>query len=404
MSNGQDREEEDFAALLEEFESQSKGAGQRRRTPREGDQVTGTIVSITAESVFVEIGAKSEAVLSRAEVTSADGELTVAEGDRIDATVIDTAEGSIVLRTHLGRGAAAPGELQQAFEHGLSVEGTVTGQNKGGLEVQVAGQRGFCPMSQLDNRFVEDPSVFVGRRLSFRITRLEAGRGNSLNIVLSRRQLLEEEAAKNAEQTRAKLAEGLVLRGTVTTIKDYGAFVDIGGIEGMLHISELGFGRVEHPSEILSVGQVLEVQVVKVEATGDPKRPEKVGLSLKAMEEDPWIEATKSIIAGETRVGTITRLAPFGAFVELAPNVEGLVHISELGAGRRINHPKEVVAEGQAVEVSVLAVDQERKRIALSMAAVKAAEEASHAKSYRPETPKSLGTFADLFARRQDEK
>lgn len=388
--------EEDFGALLDEYE-QRVPVPRRKDKIQVGARVRGQVVSVGREAVFVSLGAKAEGVLDIAQVTDADGKVTVAQGDTLEALVAEMRGDTPVLRVSMGRGADGRAELEQAHEHQIPVEGLVTAVNKGGVEVQVAGVRGFCPMSQLANRFVEDPSVFVGQRLQFRITRYESGRG-APNIVLSRRALLEEEAAAQAAETRTRLHEGAVMRGTVTSIKPYGAFIDLGGIDGMLPVSELSFARVESPGEVLSEGQTLDVQVLRIEKTGDPKRPEKISLSLKALAEDPWDEVERRFTAGARVHGKVVRLQNFGAFIELLPGVEGLVHISELGAGRRIQHPREVVRLGDEVEVEVLAVDRERRRISLSMASSRPEAGEDGEPAYQPPvSPRSLGTFADLL-------
>jgi small subunit ribosomal protein S1 len=391
-----EREDEDFASLLAEYE-QSQPAEQRRDLPQVGDTIRGRVVSIGSDTVFVALGAKAEAVLGREEVIDADGTLRVAIGDVIEARVAEIRGGQVVLRTMLGRGPDARAELAQAHEHQIPVEGVVSAIIKGGVEVQVGGVRGFCPISQLSDRFIEDPTVFVGQRLTFRIIRFEAGRGQSANIVLSRRALLEEESAAKAAETRERLVPGAVMTGTVRSIKGYGAFVDLGGIEGMLHISELGHSRVEHPSEVLSEGQEVEVQVIKIEKTGDPKRPEKIALSLKSLAHDPWDQVAARFTEGIRTRGTVTRVQPYGAFVELAPGIEGLIHVSELGAGRRVSHAREVVSEGQEVEVVVLGVDAQRRRISLSMGAVQAQEEAAEVAAYAPPARTGFGTLGDLL-------
>jgi small subunit ribosomal protein S1 len=233
--------------------------------------------------------------------------------------------------------------------------------------------------------------VFVGQRLTFRVTRYE-GR----NLVLSRRALLDEEKEKRAAETRKNLVPGAVIRGKVVGFKPFGAFVDLGGIEGMLHISELGFTRVEKPEDVLQLGQELDVAILKVEPG---EKGERISLSLKALANDPWVDTTATLREGSRVKGTVTRLQPFGAFVEIAPGVEGLVHISELGAGRRINHPKEVVSVGQQVEASVLAVDREKRRLSLSMAASKDASPEEIAQA-APKAPNRLGTFGDLLKKK----
>ena len=198
-----------------------------------------------------------------------------------------------------------------------------------------------------------------------------------------------------------------MLRGTVTAIKDYGAFVDLGGIEGMLHVSELGFSRVGHPSEVLSVGQPVQVQVTKIEKTGDAKRPEKISLSLKALEKDPWGDVAERFPEGARVRGKVVRLQPFGAFVELEPGVEGLVHISQLAADRRVNHPREIVAVGQEVEVTVVGVDVPRRRISLSMTAPSAADAAAEAADFaavKASAQRGLGTLGDILKKRLSPK
>jgi small subunit ribosomal protein S1 len=301
------------------------------------------------------------------------------------------AGGFLSLKTKLGRGPQASAELAQAAELGIPVEGLVTEVIKGGLSVDVAGVRGFCPASQIDNRFVEDLAQFVGQKLMFQISRYEPR-----NLVLSRRALLEEAAEKIAVETRKKLVPGVVLRGKVVGFKPFGAFVDIGGIEGMLHVSELGFSRVEKPEDVLSMGQEIDVAVLEIKPG---EKGDRISLSLKALANDPWIDQIATIKEGSRVTGKITRLQPFGAFVELAPGVEGLVHISELGAGRRINHPKEVVSEGQQVEANVLSIDRDKRRISLSLGESKDGSPEDVAAA--PRAPAKLGTFGDLLQRKK---
>jgi len=215
------------------------------------------------------------------------------------------------------------------------------------------------------------------------------------------RVLLEEDNARRATETRKKLEPGAVLRGKVVGFKPFGAFVDLGGIEGMLHVSELGYGRVEKPEDMLTLGQEVDVAVLKIEpATKGDKAGERISLSLKALANDPWRDTTAAMVEGARVRGKISRLSTFGAFVELAPGVEGLVHISELGAGRRINHPKEVVSVGQEIEAAVLSIDHERRRIGLSMAASDGGTAADVAEVARAQPSARLGTFADLLKKR----
>ena len=380
--SGTESNQEDFGALLDEYE-QSDPEAQKNELPAVGDTVQGGVVSIGNDSLFIALGGKAEAVLGLDQVTDENGEVTVAVGDKIEARVAEIRGDQVILRISMGKGPEARNELQVAFENKIPVEGQVTGVIKGGVEVQLAGLRAFCPISQLDNRFVEDPTQFVGQKLQFRIIRYESGRGSHVNIVLSRRVLREEEAAVQAVETRAKLHKGAVLEGTVISIKGYGAFVDLGGIEGMLHISELSFARVEHPNDVVAVGQKLEVQVIKIEKTDNPKRPEKIGLSLKALAKDPWKTAFEELEEGMKLQGKVMRIQPFGAFVEVRPGIEGLVHISQMVTGRRIQSPREVVSEGDDVDVVILTLEPDRRRISLSMSELSRRDEERNLEEYR---------------------
>jgi small subunit ribosomal protein S1 len=372
-------ENQDFGQILAEFEQAAPEQAVPAKSQGQASQkVSGKVLSIGDEWVFVDVGGKAEGRISAAELKDAEGNLTVKEGDTLDATVTgtDPESGALMLRRRAaggGRGGKKPAdvvpEIRQAFENGLPLEGLVTGLNKGGAEIQVFGMRAFCPLSQLDLRYVENPQQFVGQKLMFKVNRLEEGNrgGRGPNIVLSRRQLLEEEQQTRAAETREKLQIGAVLTGRITSLTTYGAFVDLGGIEGMLHVSEIGHGRTAHPQDVFTLGQEVEVQVIKIEKGKDEKRPERISLSRRALERDPWNDAASRFPEGTEATGRVMRLETFGAFVELAPGLEGLVHISEMGAGRRLNHSREAAEQGQEVQVRVLGVDTTRRRISLSM-------------------------------------
>lgn len=384
-------DDEDFAAMLAESEAQ--GGAKRTKRPKVGDVISGKIISIGKDTVFIDAGGKAEGTLEKGQVSDKDGKLLVKVGDTIEARVVGDAGGVLELRVKVGRGPQASAELLQAAELGIPVEGMVTEVVKGGVSVDVAGVRGFCPASQLDARFVEDVSVFVGKKLTFKITRYEPR-----NLVLSRRAIVEEENEKLAAETRKKLEVGAVLKGKVVGFKPFGAFVDLGGIEGMLHVSELGHSRVAKPEDVLSMGQEVEVAVLKIEPG---EKGQRIALSLKALATDPWLETAAAFKVGQRVKGKVTRLLAFGAFVEIAPGVEGLVHISEFGAGRRINHPKEVVSPGQEVEATVLRIDPAERKIALSMAASAdgSPEEVEAAVRQHAAPTKSFGTFGDLLSK-----
>ncbi len=402
--------ERDFGDILAEFEKQQAetGAG---KDPKPGERVSGKVLSIGDEAAFVDIGAKSDGMVSLAELRNEEGELTVGVGDTLDAMVTghDEASGCLLLRVKPGSssGLGAGGtelaieEISQAHTHGIPVEGVVAEAIKGGVEVNVSGLRAFCPVSQLDLRYVEDPAVYIGRRLTFRVTRFEpTGRGGRPNVVLSRRSLLEEEEALRREEALAKLSAGSVIRGTVTSVTSYGAFVDLGGVEGLLHVSEMAHERIEDPHEVVTEGEEIEVKVQSIEEKDGQQR---ISLSRKALDADPWDDAERRFPAGATVPGRVTRVEAYGAFVRLAPGLEGLVHVSELATGRRIAHPREVLELGQDVEVKVLAVDPEKRRISLSLsAALAAARDAAEAEvtaeyAERKEGSRGFGSMAAAF-------
>jgi small subunit ribosomal protein S1 len=397
-----DDDSEDFAAMLAEFEGPpKKGGAARRKELQLGELVRARVVSVGKEAVFLDLGGKSEGMIDLAELRDDSGNVVVRVGDEVEARVVDVSgkAGCIVLRrSGLGRGPAAREELVQAAAHGIPVEGTVTGVNKGGVEVQVAGVRGFCPISQLDLRHVEDAGAYVGQKLEFRITKYDTA-GRHADLVLSRRALLEEEQGRRAAETRGKLAPGAVLRGKITTIKEYGAFVDLGGLEGMIHVSELGFSRGVKVSEVVSVGQDVDVVVLKIEKSD--KGQERIALSLKALEKDPWSSVSEDFPAGRRVTAKVTRVEQFGAFLELAKGVEGLLHVSELAPGAQVKHARERAKVGDTFEVIVQSVDAERRRISLALSAKVDAETVDAEGASAARAPRSLGTFGDLLKKAQ---
>jgi small subunit ribosomal protein S1 len=390
---------EDFATLFEEFDKQG-ASRDGQRAPEEGQLVRGRVISIGREAVFVAIEGNArpaiEGMLEMAELLDEQGNLTVKEGDIVEARVIEISDKSdhVILRRTLRKGPEARAELQRSFELGIPVEGTVTGVNKGGVDVNVAGVRGFCPISQLELRGVEDSGLYVGRKLTFKITRHEVDR-RGVNLVLSRRALLEAESQARWAETRSKLAVGVVVSGVVTAVRDFGAFVDLGGMEGMLPASELGFSRGQRPSEVLSVGQRLEVQILEIKKTDDPRRPERISLSLKALERDPWEDAVERFPPGTKVVGRVTNVESFGAFVELQPGIEGLVHVGELSGGRQVRHARELVKVGDEREVTVLSIDRDRRRISLGVG--ERHEAVDPEDLARASSPGKLGTLGDLL-------
>jgi small subunit ribosomal protein S1 len=341
---------EDFAALFARHEAQ--------RALEKGQVVKGRVIHVTAEHVFVDVGGKGEAWIDRAELVDADGRLRVAVGDEVEATVVATGD-EVRLSHRLRQGAQAREALGVAAETGVPVEGRVAAVIKGGYEVTVGGLRAFCPFSQMELRRAEPEQEYVGRVLEFRVTKYaEGGR----NIVLSRRALLEEQAAEAARETRKKLVPDAVLPGTVVSLTDFGAFVDLGGLQGLVPMSELSHGRVERASDRLRVGEQVTVKVLRLdEAMG------RITLSLKALEGDPWAAVPGRLRERQVVRGRAVRATEFGVFVELLPGVDGLVHTSEIPRHRQAAM-REAAAAGAEISVMVVSVDAARRRIGLALA------------------------------------
>ena len=346
---------EDFSAMLE---ASWPAASQH---VREGTTVSGKVVKLGEDAVFVDLGGKSEGVIDISELRDEDGNLTVGVGDDVEATVVGTSGegGTIRLSRSLSRATRDREMVYNAYRNGLPVRGKVSGKNKGGFEVGIAGMRGFVPMSQMDIVRIDDPDKYINQEFDFRIMEIK---DNGRDVVLSRSALLREEAEKKARKLRETLQVGDVVTGTVRTIRDYGVFVDIGGMDGLLHISEMSWGRTSHPRDVVTEGQTVTVKVIKFDRESD-----RLSLSMKELEGDPWDTVEQDFSEKGVYTGRVTRLQPFGAFVELKPGLEGLLHVSNMVWDRRVQHPREVVDVGQEVTVQVLSIDTEKRRIGLGM-------------------------------------
>lgn len=334
----------------------------------EGDLVDGTIVKIEHDEVLVDIGFKSEGVIPSRELSirkDADPSEIVALGDQIEALVLqkEDKDGRLILSKKRAEYERAWKRVEEKFKAGESVTGEVIEVVKGGLILDI-GLRGFLPASLVDLRRVKDLDMYLGTELEARIIEMDRNRNN---VVLSRRVLLEEGRKNERAEILSKLTKGMRLKGTVSSIVDFGAFVDLGGIDGLVHISELSWNHVNHPSEVVKVGEEVEVEVLDV----DTQR-ERISLGLKQTTPDPWIKLVEQFPVGSIVDGRVTKVVPFGAFVELCPGVEGLVHISEM-AQRHIDTPAQVTKAGETVKVKIMEVNPDRRRVSLSMKA--AAEE-----------------------------
>ena len=328
----------------------------------EGDMVNGTVVKIGHDEVLLDIGYKSEGVIPARELSirkDADPSTIVSMGDEIEALVLtkEDKDGRLILSKKRAEYERAWNRIEEMFNAGQNVEGEVIEVVKGGLILDI-GLRGFLPASLVDLRRVKDLTSYMGTRIEARVIEMDRNRNN---VVLSRRVVLEESRKAERSEILSKLKSGMRLQGTVSSIVDFGAFVDLGGIDGLIHISELSWNHVNHPSEVVKVGQEVEVEVLDVDLNR-----ERISLGLKQTTEDPWRALVKKYPVGAIVEGTVTKLVPFGAFVDLGEGIEGLVHISEM-ANKHVDQPSQVTHVGDKVQVKVMEIDLDRRRISLSM-------------------------------------
>ena len=341
---------ESFAEL---FESSSKSL-------KEGEVVQGEVLSVDDEHVQIDIGFKSEGLVATWEFMDDDGNILVSTGDRVDVLLeeAEDAHGRIVLSKEKADRLKIWDEISRAYKADEPVEGTVISRVKGGLAVDI-GVKAFLPGSQVDLRPVRNLEHVVNKKLKFKIIKFNKRRAN---IVLSRRALLETERKKLRETTLETLAPGQVVDGVIKNLTDYGAFIDLGGIDGLLHVTDMSWGRVNHPSDLFHVGDEIKVKVLKFDADS-----ERVSLGLKQIQPDPWIDASMRYPIGKRIEGKVVSLAEYGAFVELEPGIEGLIHVSEMSWTKRIKHPSKMVSVGDNVEAVVLDVDERERKISLGM-------------------------------------
>ncbi len=341
---------ETFAELFE----------QSVKNVKEGEVVRGTVLSVDDDHVQIDIGFKSEGLVATWEFMDDDGTLLVGPGDAVDVLVeqSEDSHGRIVLSKEKADRLLVWDEISRAYKADEPVEGTIVSRVKGGLAVDI-GVKAFLPGSQVDLRPVRNLEHVVGQKLKFKIIKFNKRRGN---IVLSRRALLETDRRKLRETTLQTLAPGQIIDGVIKNLTDYGAFIDLGGIDGLLHVTDMSWGRVNHPSELFHVGDEIKVKVLKFDAES-----ERVSLGLKQIQPDPWIDASMRYPIGKRIQGKVVSMAEYGAFVELEPGVEGLIHVSEMSWTKRVKHPSKVVSVSDEVESIVLDVDERERKISLGM-------------------------------------
>jgi small subunit ribosomal protein S1 len=353
--------EESFADLL-------KASFRPVARVKVGEVATGKIISIGKDNIFLDLGIRAEGMIDREECER-QGVLTVKQGDPLQVLVTSFRDGIFQCTVRLrqaGRGDSRSAKdspsltmLREAFNGRIPVEGRVKAVNKGGFDVQVMGQKAFCPISQIERNYCQKPEIHVEQTYSFLVTQFEE---DGRNIVIGRKELLQAEEREKSQLLWQELVVNQVREGTITSVHDYGAFVDIGGAEGLLHVSEISYEKIQSAKEALQPGQKLQVAVIKL----DPEAG-KISLSLKALLADPWTAAGDKLAVGSAVNGKVVHMKPFGAFIELFPGVTGLLHVSRLGTGRRIQHPKEILTVGDDVQVRILAIDPQRKTLSLTM-------------------------------------
>lgn len=344
---------EDFKSLFEER--------YKNLAVKEGAVLKGKVVMVHRDTVAVDVGFKSEGLIPLEEFRNFDGKITVAPGEEIDVVVeqIEDKNGNVILSKERADAVHSWDRVESVFKNDQNIEGMIVNKIKGGMSVNLGGIKAFLPASQIDLKPVKSLDKLVSQKFQFKILKLNKAKGN---IVLSRRIVLEQERETQKKGLLQNLKEGQVIKGTVKNITDYGAFVDLGGIDGLLHITDLAWGRVGHPSEILNVGDEIEVVVLKYDAGS-----EKVSLGYKQLKTDPWKEVEGKFNVGDQIKGKVVNVTDYGVFVELADGIEGLVHVSELSWNKKIKHPSKIVKQGDEVEAVILDMDPANRRISLGV-------------------------------------
>jgi small subunit ribosomal protein S1 len=385
--------EEDFETLLDRSMGKPVDFGP-------GQKVDVAVTQITKDWVFIDVGGKSDGYIVINEFMDDEGNLTIKEGDTVSAYFLSFRNHEMLFTTRLTDDTTGTEHLEEAFHSGIPLEGHVEKEIKGGFAVKIAGNiRAFCPYSQMGLHRVEDTAQYINQRMTFKI--IEYGK-KGRNIIISNRAILEAERQRQKEAFRESLAEGMTVSGEITSVQKFGAFVDIGGLEGLIPISEISWGRVEDINGVLSVGQRVDVAIKKLDWEND-----KFAFSLKAVQPDPSDNLGRKYRQGSVHKGIVSRLAPFGAFVTLEPGIDGLVHISELGKGKRINHPRDVLEEKQAVEVKIARVDEKQKRLGLELVSDdQDSEDDDYFKKHMADSKNagSLGTLGDILRAQMKKK
>lgn len=350
---GEAKEKDDFGKLLDEsFIDMSK--------LKEGDVVQGEIINVNDSYIFISIGGKFDAYAEKIEYEDKNGNLKYKIGDQLKGFIVKKTDTDIVVSKSLTRNYVDRTALKEAFDQKIPVKGKITATVKGGFSVEILGVRAFCPLSQIDIIIPRDPAEFKGKKFDFEITEVN---DNFRNIIVSRKALLSKELQEKKKEIMEKIQEGNVVKGVISRLTDFGAFIDLGGVDGLLHVSQISWARIEKPSDVLKIGEEVEVKIIKVD--GD-----RISLSIKELTKNPLEETINELKEGEVVKCRVLRNEAFGSFVEIKPGVEGLIPISEMLLGRRVNNPSEVVEVGDLVEAQILKVNIPEKKISLSLKAL----------------------------------
>ena len=394
---------ENFGDSFEELFKSEENKNLRKLTP--GEKLTAVVAGISGENIFLDVGGKSEGILETAELTDDEGNVTVAPGDAIEVYFLQAKKSEQIFTTRIGSGSSVA-HLEEAWRNSIPVEGYVKAEIKGGFEITLGGNvRAFCPYSQMGLRRVDDAAAtYLDTHMTFLISRFEE---NGRNLVVSARAIQEQERQQQKEALQETLEEGQTVSATISSIRDFGAFADLGGVDGLIPVSEIGWSRVENIHDHFTVGQNVNVVIKSIDWEKD-----RISLSYKETLDDPWESFLKKYPVGTTCIGTISQLKQFGAFVSLIEGVDGLIHISKLGGGRRINHPREAVEAGQDIEVIIEGIDDEERRVSLVPSDYQAPEDTEEAErqeykkfvAAKEKKTTGMGSLGELLKAKMEEK
>jgi small subunit ribosomal protein S1 len=363
-----------------------------------GEKVEATVVNISPEWVFVDLGAKSEGYIDKKEFLSDDGSLTVKEGDVITAYFLSSRHSEKLFTTKLTAKKSVDEFLVNAYQSAIPLEAIVEREVKGGFSVRIsASANGFCPFSQMETRRIDNAADYVGKKFDFVV--IEYGE-NGRKIILSRRPLLEKIEQDKIAGLKETLKKGMTVQGVVTSVRDFGAFVDIGGMQALLPVSEMTWGRVDDTKSLYKPGDTIEAVIINLDWEND-----RVTLSFKDTLPDPWNEVVRNYVEGSTHRGKVSRLTDFGAFITLEAGVDGLLHISKLGKGKKIKHAQDVLSKDREIDVKIEKIDRDSRRISLDLASndegkpAADKEEKDDYQNYLPKSPNTMGTFGDLLSK-----